>query len=102
VALGAPTATLTRRDIRKGDGTPLTIYWAGTQNNLGAALWALGERESGTARLKEAVAAFRAAREEWTRDRLTVTASTWQPEWVDDVRARANETRAEIKLRTIQ
>jgi hypothetical protein len=32
-----------------------------TQNNLGSALEALGERESGTARLEEAVAAYRAA-----------------------------------------
>jgi hypothetical protein len=32
-----------------------------TQNNLGNALRSLGERESGTARLEEAVAAFRVA-----------------------------------------
>ena len=32
-----------------------------TQNNLGLALLTLGERESGTARLEEAVAAYRAA-----------------------------------------
>ena len=31
---------------------------------LGIALWSLGERESGTARLEEAVAAFRAALKE--------------------------------------
>ena len=31
------------------------------QINLGNALWRLGERESGTARLEEAVAAYRAA-----------------------------------------
>jgi len=37
-----------------------------TQNNLGLALARLGERESGTARLEEAVAAFRAALEEMT------------------------------------
>jgi hypothetical protein len=30
----------------------------------------LGKRESGTARLKEAVAAFRAALQEMTRDRV--------------------------------
>jgi hypothetical protein len=34
--------------------------------NLGTALSTLGERESGTARLEEAVAAYRAALEEWT------------------------------------
>ena len=41
-----------------------------TQNNLGNALGSLGERESGTARLEEAVAAFRAALTEWTRERV--------------------------------
>ncbi len=38
--------------------------------NLGNALATLGERESGTARLEEAVAAYRAALEEWTRERV--------------------------------
>jgi tetratricopeptide (TPR) repeat protein len=37
---------------------------------LGNALWALGERESGTARLEEAVTAYRAALEERTRARV--------------------------------
>ena len=40
------------------------------RNNLGNALWTLGERESGTARLEEAVAAYRAALEERTRERV--------------------------------
>ncbi len=39
-------------------------------NDLGNALWTLGERESGTARLEEAVAAYRAALEERTRERV--------------------------------
>jgi hypothetical protein len=43
-----------------------------TQNNLGNALSALGERESGTARLEEAVAAYRAALEERTCERAPV------------------------------
>ena len=38
--------------------------------NLGNALWRLGERESGTAHLDEAVAAYRAALEERTRERV--------------------------------
>ena len=38
------------------DRVPLD--WASTQNNLGYALRELGEREGGTARLEEAVAAF--------------------------------------------
>jgi hypothetical protein len=36
-------------------------------DNLGIALWTLGERENGTARLEQAVVAFRAALEELTR-----------------------------------
>src|SRR6185437_1999590 len=44
--------------------------WAMTQTNLGAALPTLGERESGTARLEEAVAAYREALKEYTRERV--------------------------------
>jgi predicted component of type VI protein secretion system len=46
------------------------LDWASTQNNLGNALRALGGRESGTARLEEALAAFRVALEERTRERV--------------------------------
>ena len=45
------------------------LDWAATQNELGVALWSLGERESGTGRLNDAVAAFRAALEERTQER---------------------------------
>ena len=45
-------------------------HWAQTQNNLGAALATLGEPESGTARLEEAIEAFVAALEERKRDRV--------------------------------
>ena len=41
-----------------------------TQHNLGAALTLLGEREGGTERLEHAVAAFRAALKESTRERV--------------------------------
>jgi hypothetical protein len=34
------------------------LQWATTQNNLGAVLTTLGERESGTKRLEEAAASF--------------------------------------------
>ncbi|MDD9818808.1 MAG: tetratricopeptide repeat protein, partial [Gammaproteobacteria bacterium] len=44
--------------------------WAMIQNNLGIALAALGERESGTRRLEEGVAAYRLALEERTRERV--------------------------------
>ena len=41
-----------------------------TQNNLGAALATLGERESGTERLEQAVAAYTEALQERTRERV--------------------------------
>ena len=40
------------------------------QNDLGSALETLGERESGTGKLEEAVAAFRETLKEWTRERV--------------------------------
>ena len=46
------------------------LQWATIQNNLGDALARLGERESGTAHLDEAVAALRAALNERTRERV--------------------------------
>jgi tetratricopeptide (TPR) repeat protein len=46
------------------------LDWAATQNNLGNALQALGWREGGTARLEEAVAAYRDALRECTRGRV--------------------------------
>ena len=46
------------------------LQWAATQNNLGAALGTLGERESGAGRLGEAVIAYREALKERTRDRV--------------------------------
>jgi hypothetical protein len=45
------------------------LKWASTQNNLGYTLQILGERETGTARLEEAVAAYLALLEEYTRER---------------------------------
>jgi tetratricopeptide (TPR) repeat protein len=44
---------------RRQERVPLD--WAMTQNNLGTALWTLGERESGTARLEEALTAIESA-----------------------------------------
>ena len=46
------------------------LAWATTQNNLGSALAVLGKRESGTARLEQAVAAFTEALKERTRERV--------------------------------
>jgi tetratricopeptide (TPR) repeat protein len=48
------------------------------QNDLGISLSTLGERESGTARLEEAVAAYRAAVEEWARERVPLDWATTQ------------------------
>jgi hypothetical protein len=42
------------------------LQWAGTQNNLGLALWSLGARESGTGKFKEAVATYREVLKELT------------------------------------
>ncbi len=44
--------------------------WGRIQNNLGSALTSLGERESGTARLTQAVDAFRNALREHTQERV--------------------------------
>jgi hypothetical protein len=67
------------------------LDWAMTQSNLGTALRTLGERESGTARLEEAVAA-------WDQC-LTVVATAWLPEWVQEVRADREAALAEIARR---
>ena len=48
----------------------MPLQWAAAQNNLGTALRTLGERESGTARLEEAVDAYRAAMLERPRERV--------------------------------
>ena len=46
------------------------LDWAGMHNDFGNTLVALGVREGSTARLEEAVAAYRAALEERTRERV--------------------------------
>jgi tetratricopeptide (TPR) repeat protein len=46
------------------------LQWAKTQMNLGNALTMLGARERGTAKLEEAIAAFREALQENTRERV--------------------------------
>jgi tetratricopeptide (TPR) repeat protein len=51
---------------------------AAARNLFANALQALGEREGGTARLEEAVAAYRAALEEWTRERAPLGWATTQ------------------------
>ncbi|MEZ5823348.1 MAG: hypothetical protein R3C97_00940 [Geminicoccaceae bacterium] len=46
------------------------LEWAMTQNNRGIALATLGERESGTERLEQAVEAYDRALLEYTRERV--------------------------------
>ena len=48
----------------------MPLDWAATQNNLGAALTTLGERESGTERLEQAVTTYTEALKEYTRERV--------------------------------
>jgi tetratricopeptide (TPR) repeat protein len=54
------------------------LNWAMTQNNLGNALASLGERESGTARLEQAVTAYEEALKERTRERVPLDWSMTQ------------------------
>ena len=63
-------STAYRDALKERTRERVPLDWAMTQNNLGNALRTLGERESGTARLEEAVAAYRDALEEWTRERV--------------------------------
>jgi hypothetical protein len=67
----ALTASIERRSklVLQFTRDRVPLQWATTQNNLGTALQTLGERESGTARLEEAVAAYRVALEERTLPR---------------------------------
>ena len=53
------------------------LEWARARTISAIALSRLGERENGTARLEEAVAAYRAALKEQTRERVPL-------DWADD------------------
>ena len=64
-AIEALRATLQERTRER-----VPLQWAKTQNNLGAALFRLAERESSTTRLEEAIEAFRVALQERTRERV--------------------------------
>jgi hypothetical protein len=52
------------------------LRWAATQNNLGNALRILGEGATGTSELEEAVAAYRNALMELTRERAPLEWAT--------------------------
>ena len=49
-----------RGNVARSTCSMVPLDWASTQNNLGLPLWRLGERASGTAKLDEAAAAYRA------------------------------------------
>jgi len=57
------------------------LQWATTQASLGTALFHLGERESGTAKLEEAVVAYREALKELTRERVPLDWAVTQNIW---------------------
>jgi tetratricopeptide (TPR) repeat protein len=67
------------RYIRLIDLNPrerMPLEWAVVQNDLGMALWVLGDREAGTAKLEEAVVAFREALKELPRERVPLDWAT--------------------------
>ena len=84
----------------------MPLDWAMTQNSLGTALWTLGERESGTARLAEAVAVRLGERKSGTAlleegvaafdACLTVAKTSWPAEWVQQMRSHRDQMQAEI------
>ncbi len=82
--LGRNADLLRALQIYRDDVLPLAprervpLDWATTQNNLGAALSTLGQRESGTARLEAAVQAYSAALQERTRERVPLNWATTQ------------------------
>ena len=76
----------------------MPLQWATTQNNLGTALSSLGERESGTARLEEAVAAYRAALKEWTRERVPLDWAMTQENLAIAYRTLATRTAGDARL----
>jgi hypothetical protein len=57
---------IARREVALAHGPDETGV---AESYLGIALWELGERESGTGKLDEAVVAYREALKEWTRER---------------------------------
>ena len=56
----------------------MPLDWAMAQSNLGVALTTLGEREPGTERLEQAVAAFNEALKENTRERVPLDSAATQ------------------------
>jgi len=80
--------TAFREALKERTRKRVPLDWAATQNNLGNALRTLGARESGTARLEEAVEAYSAA--------LTVFVPV-RADYYTDI-CRANRDRALARL----
>src|SRR5262245_48242843 len=64
------SVVLFREALKEQTRERVPLAWAQTQNNLVLALWRLGERENGRARLDEAVVAYREALKEQTQERV--------------------------------
>ena len=58
-----------REALKEQSQDRASFDWASTQNNLGVALTALGQREGGTAKLVAAVSAYREALKIFSRER---------------------------------
>jgi tetratricopeptide (TPR) repeat protein len=62
--------TACREALKERGREKMPMDWAETQNNLGSALRALGERQSDPAQVQEAVAAYQEALKERTREKV--------------------------------
>ena len=91
MSLGFKVVAAYRPALQEWTRERVPLQWAMTQKNVGNALWRLGERETGAARLEDAVAAFDAC--------LTVVVSAWPDEWVRAVRMNRSDAEAEIARR---
>ena len=63
----------------------MPLQWASAQNDLGNALLSLGQRESGVARLDQAIAAYFDALKEWTEDRAPLDWAILKTIWASRI-----------------
>jgi tetratricopeptide (TPR) repeat protein len=85
----AESIELYRKVLDEYPRARVPLDWAMTQNNLGNALSSLGERESGTARLEEAVAAYRLGERESGTARLEEAVAAYRAALEELTRERA-------------
>jgi len=67
-----------RESLKEYTRGRMPVDWATMQNHLGNALIALGDRESGTARLEQAISTYREALRELTRERAPLPRTVLQ------------------------